>query len=150
MRFKNFIIISLLFSLLWACMPKKGAIDTADSKKNYFQVGLEEYNAKHYDNAIRFFKHDAEKNANANAYLYLGMCYLYADKGDKTEEITALWEKGLQLDPTHVPMHFNLGKLYYQSMKYSNALEHFLFIKSAADAPDDIGFLDWKLLSRYE
>jgi tetratricopeptide (TPR) repeat protein len=80
--------------------------------RNHFNLGLQRYMEKRYDNAIIEFKLGIEVNKEyAQLYNFLGLAYQAKESYD---EAVLQFSKAVELSPTLVPAYFNLGNVYLE------------------------------------
>jgi tetratricopeptide (TPR) repeat protein len=80
--------------------------------RNHFNLGLQRYMEKRYDNAIIEFKLGIEVNKEyAQLYNFLGLAYQAKESND---EAVLQFSKAVELSPTLVPAYFNLGNVYLE------------------------------------
>lgn len=91
--------------------------------QEYYDKGLEKYNASNYNDAIKFFKKAiAEDSSHVDAHYYTGMSYDMIDDYDKARYY---YEKALVLNPIYADVWNELGALYYKQDDHESAEENY-------------------------
>ena len=106
---------------------KKG-YDALKQAKKYDKKGKSDKAIKRFNDAVRFFILSNEENPNDPDILnYLG--YTFEKTGDfMMAEI--YYEQGLTIDPQHIVLNENLGKLYFETNRITEAKERLKILKN--------------------
>ncbi|MEI0539931.1 tetratricopeptide repeat protein [Brachyspira pulli] len=105
---------------------KKIIFDTealSKKEKEYFDIGVEKYNAKDFRNAVNYFNNCLEVNKeNIEAYKYIAESYLNLENYDKALEN---FNKYIESNTNDDEIYNLIGICFYRKENYNESIEYF-------------------------